>query len=189
MTADFFGEPELVPGLRYQDSVLSKTEERDMLGWLSSLPFQAFEFHGFEGKRRVVSFGWKYDFSSQRLAPVEPMPVEVGPVRRRIASLFDIEESALQQLLVTEYGPGAAIGWHKDKATFGVIVGVSLGTPCTMRFRREAGSTWERRSLELKPRSAYLLSGEARSAWEHSIPAVEQTRYSLTFRTLARGAG
>ena len=32
--------------------------------------------------------------------------------------------------------------------------------------------------------SAYLLSGPARSEWEHSIPPVDATRYSITFRNL-----
>jgi alkylated DNA repair dioxygenase AlkB len=87
---------------------------------------------------------------------------------------------------VTEYGPGAGIGWHRDKAVFDEVVGVSLATACTLRLRRKTGASWERRSTELLPRSVYLFSGEVRSDWEHSIPPVPQIRYSLTFRTLAR---
>jgi alkylated DNA repair dioxygenase AlkB len=92
---------------------------------------------------------------------------------------------ALVHALVNEYPPGAPIGWHRDKAAFGQVVGVSLLSPCTLRFRRPDGSGWERRSLTLEPRSAYWLAGEARLAWEHSIPPVEALRYSVTFRTLA----
>lgn len=185
MTPDLFGRPDLVPGFKYQQDILTSAEEQDLLGWLPSLPFSAFEFHGFEGKRRVVSFGWKYDFSAQRLVATDPIPEDFIPIRKSVAKCFDVNESALQQLLVTEYGPGAAIGWHKDKASFGEVVGVSLLSTCKMRLRREVGDTWVRRSLVLEPRSTYLISGEARSMWEHSIPAVERTRYSLTFRTLA----
>lgn len=185
MTADLFGTPDLVPGFQYRADVLSPEEEHEMLGWLPSLPFRAFEFHGFEGKRRVVSFGWKYDFSTQRLIAVEPIPVKFAPVVQRVSGLFGVEEGALQQLLVTEYGQGAAIGWHRDKAAFGKVVGVSLGTACTMRLRQRRGSTWLRNNIGLEPRSAYLLSDEVRTDWEHSIPPVKEPRYSLTFRTLA----
>ncbi len=86
--------------------------------------------------------------------------------------------------LITEYGPGAAIGWHRDKGVFSDVIGVSLLSPCTFRLRRRVGSSWERYSLIAEPRSAYLLRGEARTAWEHSIPAVETLRYSVTFRSL-----
>jgi alkylated DNA repair dioxygenase AlkB len=91
----------------------------------------------------------------------------------------------LVHALVNEYPPGAPIGWHRDKAAFGQVVGFSLLSPCVLRFRRPNVSGWERRSLNLEPRSAYWLAGEARADWEHSIPPVEALRYSITFRTLA----
>jgi alkylated DNA repair dioxygenase AlkB len=94
---------------------------------------------------------------------------------------------ALQQALVTEYSPGAGIGWHRDKPVFGQGVGISLLAPCVFRFRRAAGEKWERVNLVTAPRSAYLLSGPARSVWEHSIPPVSALRYSITFRTLREG--
>jgi len=186
VTAHLFGEPEVVPGFQYHAEFLSPAEEQELLTWLPSLHFRAFEFHGFEGKRRVVSFGWKYDFAARRMVAADPLPGEVDPIRRRAAHTFKLQEDDFEQLLVTEYGPGAAIGWHKDKPTFGIVAGISLGAACTMRLRRKEGSTWLRRKIVLEPRSAYLLSGEARTYWEHSIPAVERTRYSLTFRTLAK---
>jgi len=85
---------------------------------------------------------------------------------------------------VTEYSPGAAIGWHKDKAVFDEVVGVSLGAPCTFRLRRKAGAKWERRNLTLESGSAYVITGEARTDWEHSIPPVDALRYSVTFRSM-----
>jgi alkylated DNA repair dioxygenase AlkB len=91
-------------------------------------------------------------------------------------------------VLVTEYGPGAGIGWHRDKSVFGETVGVSLLSPCVLRLRRKAGEKkWERANVQVEPRSAYLLSGAARSEWEHSIPPVEALRYSVTFRSLREG--
>jgi alkylated DNA repair dioxygenase AlkB len=94
----------------------------------------------------------------------------------------------MRHVLVTEYGPGAGIGWHRDKSVFGETVGVSLLSPCVLRLRRKVGERrWERVNVTAAPRSAYLLSGPARSEWEHSIPAVGEPRYSITFRHLREG--
>jgi alkylated DNA repair dioxygenase AlkB len=106
------------------------------------------------------------------------------PLRESAAAFAGIAPSGLQHVLITEYAPGAAIGWHKDKAVFGDVVGISLGSPCVFRLRRKTGDAWERASLTLAPRSAYLLQGSARTEWEHSIPAVGGLRYSVTFRNL-----
>jgi alkylated DNA repair dioxygenase AlkB len=83
----------------------------------------------------------------------------------------------------------AGIGWHRDKAEFADVIAVSLGAPCTLRFRRKVGLGWQRATQRVNPRSAYLLRGPARSEWEHSIPALERLRYSVTFRSLADKAG
>jgi alkylated DNA repair dioxygenase AlkB len=88
-------------------------------------------------------------------------------------------------VLITEYPPGAGIGWHRDRSVFGDTIGISLLAPGRLRFRRRADGKWQRLSLIAEPGSIYLLRGAARSAWEHSIPAVERTRYSITMRTLA----
>ena len=88
---------------------------------------------------------------------------------------------------MTEYPPGAAIGWHKDRSVFGDVVGISLLSACTFRFRRKAGAKWERSSLTAQPRSSYLLRGPSRSQWEHSIPPVANIRYSISFRNFRDG--
>lgn len=85
---------------------------------------------------------------------------------------------------VNQYLPGAGIGWHKDKPQFGVVVGVSLLAPALMRLRLATGKSWIRRYQQLQARSVYILEGEVRTKWEHSVPPVESLRYSLTFRTL-----
>jgi alkylated DNA repair dioxygenase AlkB len=90
-------------------------------------------------------------------------------------------------VLLTQYPPGAAIGWHKDRSVFAQVVGISLLSACTFRFRKQAGKKWERNSLTIEPRSAYLLDGSSRTDWEHSIPAVQTLRYSITFRNLRDG--
>ena len=171
-------------GLRYQPSLISAADERSLVAHVSELPFREFEFHGYVGKRRVVSFGWKYDFSSQRLQKAEDIPGYLIRLRELAGQFAGLKADALEQVLVTEYASGAGIGWHRDKAVFGEVVGISLIAPCTLRFRRKAGNNWERSNLLAEPRSAYHLSGPARSEWEHSIASVDTLRYSITFRSM-----
>jgi alkylated DNA repair dioxygenase AlkB len=174
------------PGFRYQAGLISADEERELAERFAELPFRAFEFHGYLGKRRVLSFGWQYDFGTSALREAAPMPPFLAAVRERAAGFADLPPSELQQVLLTEYAPGAGIGWHKDKAVFGDVIGISLLSACTFRFRRKLGCRWERASFVAEPRSVYLLQGPARSEWEHSIPSVDRPRYSITFRTFHR---
>ena len=178
--------PAFPPGFRYWPNVVSVNEERTLLDCLRALPFKEFEFQGYLGKRRVVSFGWRYDFNELVLQQTDDIPSFLHPLRETAARAADLSPSQLQHVLVTEYSPGAAIGWHRDKAVFGDVIGISLLSPCVFRLRRKVGTTWERVSLTAEPRSAYLLRGASRTEWEHSIPAVEALRYSITFRNLAQ---
>jgi len=181
--ADLFAIASAYPaGFRYAPEFISRAEERRLIAYLQRLDFKPFDFHGFLGKRRVVSFGWRYDFNGGGLTKTDDMPDFLLPLRDRAAAFAGLQGTDLQQVLLTEYQPGAPIGWHKDRAVFGDVVGVSLLSACTFRFRRKAGAGWERSALELAPRSAYVLHGPARTAWEHSIPAVTELRYSITFR-------
>ena len=177
-------DPSLPGGFSYQRDLLSATEEQALIDQIKELPFREFEFHGFTGRRRVVSFGWRYDFSERSLFKTNDIPAFLFPVRAKAARFASLEPDQLQHVLVTEYSKGAAIGWHKDKAVFGDVVGVSLLSACTFRLRRKSGARWERRSIVAEPRSVYLLRGESRTEWEHSIPGVDSLRYSLTFRNL-----
>ena len=182
---DLFGSgPSLPAGFQYQADLISPKEEQNLLELFAGLPFREFEFHGYVGKRRTVSFGWEYDFSTEQVLPTEDIPDFLLPLREKAASFAGLAASELPHALVTEYQAGAAIGWHKDKGVFGDVVGISLLAPCVFRLRRRTGATWERASVTAEPRSAYLLRGSARVEWEHSIPAVESLRYSVTFRTL-----
>jgi alkylated DNA repair dioxygenase AlkB len=185
--ADLFGpDTELPPGMRYISAALSATEEHTLLNALPTLPFKEFEFHGFLGKRRTVSFGWRYDFNGGGFQKIDPIPEFLFPAREQAASFAGLDPQALEHALVTEYKPGAGIGWHKDRSVFGDVVGISLLAPCTFRLRRKLGKLWQRRSFTAAPRSMYLLRGPARTEWEHSIPLLDTLRYSITFRMLAR---
>jgi alkylated DNA repair dioxygenase AlkB len=169
-------------GFRYQPSFLTEDEERALVHEFAALELREFEFHGFRGKRRVVSFGWRYDFNEGGLKRAGDLPPFVLPLREKAAAFAGLGAGEFQQALIIEYGPGAAIGWHRDRSVFGEVIGISLLSPGTFRMRRKEGGGWQRASMTVEPRSVYLLSGPARTEWEHSIPAVSALRYSITLR-------
>ena len=177
-------EPSLPEGFRYQAELVAPDDEAALLDDVRALPLRDFEFHGYVGKRRVVSYGWHYDFAARLLRKADDIPPFLLPLRERAAAFAGMAPTQLQHVLVTEYGAAAGIGWHRDKAVFGEVVGISLLAPCVFRLRLRAGAGWKRASLIAEPRSAYLLSGPARTEWEHSIPPVAALRYSITFRNL-----
>jgi len=171
-------------GFRYQPEFLAPDEEQALVARVRDLPLREFDFHGYIGHRRVVSYGWRYDFGERRLRHADAIPDFLLALRELVAPFAGLDPDALEQVLVSEYAPGAGIGWHRDKPVFGEVVGVSLLAPCVFRFRRAVGQRWKRANVVAEPRSVYLLSGPARGAWEHSIPPVKAQRYSITFRTL-----
>lgn len=176
--------PALPDGFRYRPEVIGAAAEAALLRQVAALPLREFAFHGYTGKRRVVSYGWHYDFDQRLLRTADDIPPFLLDLREDAARFADVDPSALQHVLVSEYGAGAGIGWHRDKDVFGDVVGVSLLAPCVFRLRRPAGAGWDRVSLAAEPRSAYLLRGASRTEWEHSVPPVDALRYSVTFRTL-----
>jgi alkylated DNA repair dioxygenase AlkB len=175
--------PELPKGFKYQPEIISAEDERSLVDRIRELPLKEFAFHGFTGKRRVISYGWKYDFEGRAVRKADDIPPLLLPLREVAAGFASIAAEQLQQALVTEYDVGAAIGWHRDKAVFGDVVGISLLSACRFRLRRKLGTKWERASLTVDSRSAYLLRGPSRTEWEHSIPGVDALRYSITFRS------
>ncbi|HEX8624716.1 MAG TPA: alpha-ketoglutarate-dependent dioxygenase AlkB [Allosphingosinicella sp.] len=171
-------------GLVYAPGFIGPEEEAALAKRIAALPFKPFEFHGFTGNRRTVSFGMHYGFDGSGLREAEPIPDWLRPLQARAAALAGRELEAFVHALVIEYAPGAGIGWHRDRPVFGDVVGISLVAPAPLRFRRKLDAKWERFTLTAEPRSAYLLRGQARHEWEHSIPQLETLRYSVTLRTL-----
>jgi alkylated DNA repair dioxygenase AlkB len=170
-------------GFRYKPDLFSPTAERDFVAQFEALPFKPFEFHGYQGNRRIVSFGYRYDYAGRTLRASEPMPGFLAPLRKIASQFSGIPSEKLEQALVTEYAPGAGIGWHRDKPMFEDVVALSFLAPCVLRLRRQDGTGRQRQSAEIAPRSGYLLHGPVRSEWEHSIVPMDVLRYSVTFRS------
>lgn len=183
--AALFDLPPTAPeGFAYRPEFITPDEERRLVDRLGALAFEPFQFRGYEARRRVVSFGWRYDFNGPGLTEAAPIPEWLIPLRDRAAAFAGLPGEAFAQVLINEYRPGAPIGWHRDRPVFDRVVGVSLLAPTVMRFRRRAGERWARVNVALEPRSAYLLDGLARREWEHSLPEAKAHRYSFTFRNL-----
>jgi alkylated DNA repair dioxygenase AlkB len=187
--ADLFTAPNGLPkGFCYRPNILSGGEEDGLAREVADLPFKPFDFHGYLANRQVVSFGYRYDYDRGAVVEASPFPSFLVSLRNKVAAIFDRPAEDFHQVLINEYRPGAGIGWHRDKAQFDEVVGVSLLAPYVLPFRRRAAETWDGVSLAVEPCSAYLLSGAARTVWEHSIPALDQLRYSITLRTLVANA-
>lgn len=181
----FASAPALPAGFSYRADIVTAAEERALVAPIAALSFKPFEFHGYLGNRRVISFGWRYDYSARTVQPAAAIPAFLLPLRERAAYVAGVASESLEHVLITEYAEGAGIGWHRDKAEFADVVAISLLAPCTLRFRHKQGAGWERAAQQIAPRSAYLLRGPARHDWEHSIPALDGLRYSVTFRNRA----
>jgi len=181
---DLFGG-QLLPGLAYREEIISPAEESSVIARVDAADLTPFRFQGWVGKRLTASFGWRYDFDDASFAPTEPLPAWLLALRDRAATFAGIGSDGLVQALLTRYDPGAGIGWHRDRSVFGDIVGISLGNPATLRFRRRRPGGFDRFSLAVAQRSVYHLRGEARRAWEHSIAPIAVPRWSITFRSLA----
>jgi len=184
---DLFGEPQLPDGFRYTPDVLSAAEEKRLVARFETLPLKPFEFHGYLGNRRIFTFGHKYMFAGADRSDDHSIPDDMRPLMEIAGEISGQPAERFEQIMVTEYAPGAGIGWHLDRPNYEDIVSISFLAPCALRLRRKAGGTWERRSAEIAPCSAYLLHGAVRTDWQHSIPPMERLRYSVTLRTVRAG--
>ena len=172
-------------GFSYRQNFISRDEEADLIHRIKTLPFHEFEFHGYLAKRRIVSYGYHYDFGKRGLTPAEPVPEFLSEVQRRAAEWIKVAPEDFAEALVTEYQAGVQIGWHRDAPVFDKIVGISLGSMCKMKLKPYRPSAKRQiYTVPLEERSAYIFEGEAREDWQHHIPAMHALRYSITFRTI-----
>jgi alkylated DNA repair dioxygenase AlkB len=182
---DLFDTPPL-PGLATRAAFLAPEEERMLITRIDASDLTPFRFQGWTGKRLTASFGWSYDFEAGRPKDAPPIPDWLSPFRNRAAAFAGLDPEQLVQALLIRYDPGAGIGWHRDRPIYGDVIGISLGAPAAMRFRRRRSDGFDRVSVPLDPRGAYHMAGPARHDWEHSIAPLACPRWSITFRSLAR---
>ena len=174
-------------GFVYRPEFVSADEERELLAEIETYPFHEVRMRGQVARRTVIHFGWDYDYDGWKIHPATPPSPRLRALADRCAAQADIAAEALEQFLVARYPAGATIGWHRDAPMFGTpVIGISLGSACTMKFRRKEGDGYAVSVQTLEPRSLYILAGAARSQWQHSIPPTKELRYSISMRTLRR---
>jgi alkylated DNA repair dioxygenase AlkB len=181
---ELFAVPPIVSGLRLISEAVTEAEERALEARIDAAPLAPFQFGQWEGKRLTVHYGSGYDFSTQRLAEAPRLPDWLLALRDGLAPQVDLDPAGFEAALLIRYDPDAGIGWHRDRPQYDKVLGLSLSAPCVLRLRRRTPGGFERRHVELPPRSLYLLSGEVRQEWEHSIVPLDLTRRSITFRSL-----
>jgi len=191
---DLFGTPapQLPEGMAFEEEFLSLDDEAELLAQIESLELQEARYKAYTARRRVMSYGSQYDFDDNRLLAAPAMPDFLKPLRARLAQWAGIAPEHFTNALVAEYRPGTPLGWHRDVPDYELVAGVSLASSARMRLRRYPPANPKKdevTNLELPPRSAYLLQGEARWGWQHSIAPTPGLRYSITLRTRRDRAG
>jgi alkylated DNA repair dioxygenase AlkB len=182
----------LPPGWDYRRDFIDADEEATLLAFIATLPLEEARYKGYTARRRVAHFGSAYDYDDNRLLPGPPIPVELEPLRAKAAAWAGEAPEAFTNALVAEYRAGVPLGWHRDVPDYETVVGVSLAGTARMRFRRYPPIAPKKQdvvSLELAPRSAYVLRAEARWGWQHSVAPTPALRYSITFRTRSARGG
>jgi alkylated DNA repair dioxygenase AlkB len=199
LQAELFQTEDKIPaGFFYRDEIISPNQEKELVKAIKNVTFSDIKMHGVVAKRRTAHFGCTYDFQTFRLSSAAEIPEFLWPLRQTAAEIGGAAAEAFEEALITEYPAGAGIGWHRDAPQFGIVVGVSLLSPCTMQFRPWLGDKVKSRarapaqkpiSRVLNPRSAYVIAGTVREKWQHRIPSTNSLRYSITFRTLRTRLG
>ncbi|HEU4694345.1 MAG TPA: alpha-ketoglutarate-dependent dioxygenase AlkB [Vicinamibacterales bacterium] len=181
-------EHDLPPGLHYRDDFITEADEGGLLDAIAEITFSDFEMRGVVARRRVAFFGQSYDRMT-----AGPLPAFLLPLRARVAQWASVDAEAFAMALINEYRPGSPIGWHRDAPQYDIVAGISLLSACRMKFRPyrvsahavpQSGRRLATHEVVLARRSAYLMTHESRTAYEHHIPPVAELRFSVTFRTL-----
>ncbi len=183
---------QLPTGLVYKPDFITHEEEAYIISHLELIPLEAARVREYTAKRRHFNFGWNYDFEKKKLISGPPLPPFLKRLQIRIAKWLDISPKRVVEALVNEYSPGSPLGWHKDNEDFEHIVGISLAGWAQIKFRpikqKDAKKNHkEIITLDLEPRSAYIMQKDIRHKWLHSVSPTKVLRYSITFRTLPKG--
>jgi alkylated DNA repair dioxygenase AlkB len=182
---ELFEAPSALPnGLLYAPGFITEGEERALLDGIAVTELKEAQYKEYTAKRRVASFGAGYDFDAQELTPAPVLAPFLLPLRSRVAEWLAMPAEAFGYALVAEYRPGTQLGWHRDVPQFEMVVGVSLAASARMRFRPFPPVKGDKiLTLDLEPRSAYVLRDDMRWKWQHSVAPTRALRYSITFRT------
>jgi alkylated DNA repair dioxygenase AlkB len=187
----------LPPGLLLHPALIDHATERALLQMVAALPLHAARYKVYTARRRVLAWGARYDFDAGtvQMGSLEQLPPALLALREPLAAFAGVSPADFAHAMVTEYAPGTPLGWHRDAPGYEVIAGVSLAGHACMRWRpwlptraqpaaQQRQRTHDVVELELAPRSAYVMRGPARWAWQHSVAPVPALRYSVTMRTL-----
>ena len=188
--ADLLNADDGLPaGLNYEPGFLGVQQEKELLEAIGSQPLQEAQYREWKARRRIVSYGGRYDFTHRELGEAPPIPEFLYPLREQIARWAGVLPAHIHHAVIAEYRPGTQLGWHRDVPDFERVMGVSLGGRARMRLRPYPPKRGARAAvtLDLEPRSAYSFSGPARWQWQHAISPTKELRYSITFRTLRSG--
>lgn len=180
-------EPEMPEGFKYYPDFITTEEESKLIAFIQSMELNPMQFHQYEAKRKVKSFGRSWSFTEQRLKQNDPIPNEFSFLIDRITKQINISKEEIVQLLVTEYPVGSVINWHRDAPPFAIIAGISLQSDCTLKLRPHDVEKQKKEStlkLNVQRRSLYVMQGKAKTDWQHSTALLKHVRYSLTFRTV-----
>jgi alkylated DNA repair dioxygenase AlkB len=187
----FDSQASLPNGLVYRPEFITKDEEFELLAIIGTLPLEHPITDIYVARRRIIHFGWGFDFDANKIVRGPPLPSFLAPIARRIEKWMGFPRGSVVEALINEYPPGYGLGWHRDNEGFEHIVGVSLGSWCRMRFRpiaskrdrQQKRSAKEIVQLQLEPRSVYVMQRGIRWDYQHSVAPVPELRYSITFRT------
>jgi len=180
-------QPAFPPGFSYHPDFITEQEESDLCAKIQGIELNNMIFQGFEAKRKTASFGYDYSFDKRKVSKGKEIPQIFDFLIEKVARHLSIKPLVFEELLITEYPPGSVINWHRDAPPFDIIAGISLLSDCVFRLRPHEKAKQNRSniiSFPVRRRSLYIISGEARSEWQHSIAPVKETRYSVTLRTL-----
>jgi len=178
------------PGFHYFADFITAEEEIELVGEIEKVPLKTFIFQGYEAKRRVASFGYDWSFTNRKLTKGKAVPESFKPLIDKVSHQLSFKADEIAEVLLTEYPVGSVINWHRDAPPFDLIAGISLQSDSIFRLRPYDKAKQGRNSIlsiPLRRRSLYVISGETRTSWEHSITPVTALRYSVTLRTLKPG--
>jgi len=172
-------------GFVYAAQFINEAQQATLLELIRELPFEQAQYKEWRARRRIVSFGGRYDYSHNELGEAPPIPTLLHPLRAQLARWAGLAAERMQHATVAEYRPATPLGWHRDVPEFEDVLGVSLLGHARMRFRPWPPASGQRATwkIDLEPRSAYQIRGAARWQWQHAVSPTRELRYSITFRT------